>query len=361
MDMKAARLHGARDVRVDDVEEEPVPPEMVRVEVAYTGICGSDLHEYRHGPLPVRGERWDHEFPEGMAEAYLPKKLGHEISGTVAEVGDGVDLAVGDAVAVNPMIPCGACQYCEEGSYHLCNAYDETSMGVGGFAENVVVPADAVVPVPDGVSLRAAALTEPLAVSLHGVRQADVSPGDTVGVFGTGSIGLGVVAAAQSAGAARVLVSEPREARREVAAELSADEVYDPAETDVRETVLEATDGGLDVAAEAAGVGGALRTAIRSTRYGGTVCLLGVYDEAVEIHPNDFNSTERSLVGSLAYESGPLTPRGEFAAALEMLADGRLDPEPFVTGVISLDDVADEGFDELLDPDSHHVKVLVEP
>jgi (R,R)-butanediol dehydrogenase/meso-butanediol dehydrogenase/diacetyl reductase len=361
MGMKAARLHGATDVRVDEIDEEPVPPEMVRVEVAYTGICGSDLHEYRHGPMPVRGERWDHEFPEGMADAYLPKKLGHEIAGTITEVGDGVDVAVGDEVAVNPMIPCGACQYCEEGSYHLCNAYDETSMGVGGFAENVVVPADAVVPIPDGVSVRDAALTEPLAVSLHGVRQADVSPGDTVGVFGAGSIGLGAVAAAKSAGAARVLVSEPREARREAAATLGADELYDPAETDVRETVMEATDGGVDVAVEAAGVGGALRTAIRSTRYGGTIGLLGVYDEAVPIHPNDFNSTERELVGSLAYQSGPRTASGEFAAALEMLADGRLDPEPFVTGVVSLDDVVDEGFEALLDPDSHHVKVLVEP
>lgn len=358
--MRAVYLHGPGDLRVDEVDGRPVTEGTVRVDVTCTGICGSDLHEYEVGPVPIRAEETDHRIPESEWGEYLPKPMGHEIAGRVSAVGDGVDsLSVGDRVALNMILACRDCRYCAEGNYHLCEAGDGGVVTSRGFAEHIVVPASLAVPVPDAVSLRHAALAEPLGVSLHGVRRSGLRAGDRVAVFGAGPIGLGVVAGAAAAGAREIYVSEPRAARRAAAERLGADTVLDPATDDARAAIREAT-AGVEVSFECAGTGATLTDALRSTKYDGTVVVLSVFEEEVAIHPNDVMQAERTLVGSFGFEGGPLAPRSEFGVALDILADGRIDPDPFVTDTVPLDETG-AAFERLCDPSSDQIKVLVEP
>jgi len=358
--MKAVRLHGPEDLRVDEVDEFELEDGMVRVEVEYTGICGSDLHEYKIGPVPIRAEDKDHVIPESEWDDLLPKWMGHEIAGTVSEVGTGVEnVDIGDRVTLNLALGCGECRYCAEGKYNLCKAGDGAVVNSAGFAENLVVPAVSATQVPDSLPLKHAALAEPLGVSLHGVRRSGMRAGDRVAVFGAGPIGLGVVAGAKAGGARDIFVSEPREARREAAEELGADVTIDPRETDVRETILEATEG-VDVSFEAAGISQTLTDALRVTKYDGTVVVLSVFEDEATIHPNDIMQAERTLVGSLGFTGGPLAEWSSFSTVIEMMSDGRIDPEPFITGTAYLDETED-AFERLLENDSEHIKVMVQP
>lgn len=352
--MRAARLHGTRDLRVEAVDEPEPGPGQVRVDVAACGICGSDLHEYV-GPAfaPV-----DRAHP--LTGARLPLTMGHEFAGTVAAVGAGVEgIAAGDEVTVNPVLWCGDCRYCEDGNYHLCRVGGFLGIHAdGGFAESVVVDAETVVRL-DGISIEEGALVEPLTVGLHAVRRSALAAGDAVAVFGAGPIGLAVVQAAVAAGAREVVVSEPRETRRDSALTSGATDAVDPAESDPVERVREATEGGADVAFEAAGVEATVEGAIRATKHGGDVTVVSLFEGAIAVQPNPVVFNERTLTGSAAYLGGPQSGR-EFGATIRVLADGRFDADPLVTSRLPLADVAD-GFETLLDEESDEVKILVEP
>ena len=353
--MRAARYYGPRDVRVEAVDQfEPGPGE-VRVDVAACGICGSDLHEYTHGPSTIP------ESPHPVTGAEPPLTIGHEIGGTVAETGADVDVEPGTTVAVNPIVWCGACRYCASGEYHLCS--DGGFVGLscdGGFAESVVVSAEKVVPVPDGVSAETAALVEPFTVGLHAIRRADLDSGDSVAVFGGGPIGLTVAQAAAAANAGPVFLSEPRRTRREIAAAAGADTVVDPAATDPVERIVAETDGGVDVAFEVAGLEQTVNQAIRCTRAGGTTTVVSLFERGVEFFPTDVVTRERVVVGTAAFQGGPLAER-EFGVTARGFANGTLDPERLVTSRVDLDDIVESGFERLLDDESDEVKILVEP
>jgi (R,R)-butanediol dehydrogenase / meso-butanediol dehydrogenase / diacetyl reductase len=190
--MPAVRWHGRGDVRVDAV---PVPGapgrDGIRVEVAWCGICGSDLHEYLSGPLsiPMR--------PHPVTGRCAPIVLGHEVSGWISQAGSSVTgLAVGDLVVLNALLPCGRCAPCADGAVHLCRALGHIGMSAdGGLARYITVPASMAVRVPDGVPADLAALAEPLSVALHAVRlggSGDALPGaaSRALVLGAGAIGL---------------------------------------------------------------------------------------------------------------------------------------------------------------------------
>jgi (R,R)-butanediol dehydrogenase/meso-butanediol dehydrogenase/diacetyl reductase len=359
--MKSARLHGPGEIRVDTVEEPPLRDGWVRVNIEYTGICGSDVHEYESGPVPIRAEEKDHRIPREEWDEYLPKNLGHETVGTVFELGDDVeDVSVGDRVTLSLMFPCEECRYCAEGKYQLCERMSGSTVGSPGFSESMTIPAENAVAVPDGVSFRHAALVEPLSVSLHSVNRVGISLGDTVAVFGAGSIGLGILAMARAAGARRVFVSEPLDARRNAALELGADMVVDPTDTDPRDQFREVTDGGVDVTFEAAGLETTLSDAMRTAKYDGTVAVVGVFDEEALIHPNDVVQAERNIIGSFGYSGGHDADWSDFRTTLALIDDGRIDPEPLVTDVIDLGDIVD-GFERLAAADCDQIKVLVEP
>ncbi|GGM60378.1 (R,R)-butanediol dehydrogenase/meso-butanediol dehydrogenase/diacetyl reductase [Halarchaeum rubridurum] len=356
--MRAAVYHGREDVRVEEIEEPTVGDGDVLVDVAACGICGSDLHEYAAGPITVPDAE-----PHPVTGERAPLPMGHEFGGRVAAVGSDVtDVAVGDTVAVNPVLYCGDCRYCTGGNYHLCESlgFVGLSGNGGGFAEQVAVPREKVVAFPDSVPAEHAALVEPFSVGLHAVRNADFEAGDDVAVFGAGPIGLTVVQAAVAAGARTVYAVEPQETRRDLAGEVGADVTLDPSAMDALDALLNATDGGVDATFEVAGIEATVRDAIAAAKHDGSVTVVSLFEEDVALDPNEIVLGERSVGGSAAYEAGP---RGgvEFDAVPDMFADGTLDPEPLVSDRIALDDVVAAGFEALLDPERDAVKVLVEP
>ncbi|WP_049986120.1 zinc-binding dehydrogenase [Halobellus rufus] len=346
--MKAARYHGNRDVRIDEVEPPEPKAGEVLIDVDACGICGSDLGEYLHGP-----RRDD--------DGYLPYTMGHELGGTVAAVGDGVDVEVGTEVGVNPLVACESCWCCDAGKYNLCRNLEVIGAHrQGGYAEQVVAPVGNVIELPEGLSPTDAAVAEPLTVAYHGLLESPLRPGHSAVVVGLGPIGLGMVQLATAAGASPVIASGHRESRRRLAAVCGADVVVDPRETDLAARVAEETDGGADVSFEVAGNGSALNDAITATKASGHTTVLGVFKGPVEVDPMDFVNHERTINGSAAYETGPRADR-EFGAVYEMLASGEVDAGPLVTSRIPLDNIVEDGFEPLADSDSGEVKVLVEP
>jgi len=355
--MNAARYYGKEDVRVESVEPRSVGSTDLRVEVSACGICGSDLHEYRHGPGVAPTE------PHPLSGESVPIRLGHEFAGRVVETGEDVDdLSEGDSVAVNPICGCSDCRYCRKGRYRQCPQVMTIGLqgGAGGFAESAVVPAENAVPVPDGVPRDVAAITEPLSVALHAVHQSSLEPGDSVAVFGAGPIGLGIVQTALTVGARTVHISEPEPSRRSLASKLGAATAVDPTEVDPVRRFSAATDGGVDVSFEVAGVRETFRQAVRSTGRGGNTTIVSVFDDQTEFHPNLLVMAERTVTGAFGYQSGSLSRTGEFATVLEYLRDGRLRAEPLATDRIPLREIVSEGFERLA-VGGDQVKILVEP
>ncbi|GAA4488571.1 2,3-butanediol dehydrogenase [Rhodococcus olei] len=349
--MLGLRLHGAGDARLDDIAEPEVRPGTVKVRIACAGICGSDLSLYETAPIPL-------DWPHPLLGEQGPHVLGHEFSGHVSEVGDGVDdIPVGALVAVQPSLADGTCPACVRGETNLCeqSGFIGVNGGGGGFSEYVVVPAHAVFVLPDGFTPELGALIEPLSVALHAVRQSRISEGQTALVVGGGPIGLGLLLCLRAQGVARVIVSEVSTSRRALAAALGADAV-DPRETDPVAYAREVTGGqGADASFDAAGVGPATFVpAVEALRKGGTTVAVAMYHERVEFDPGMLMVTEKTCTGSFAYT------RDDFRSVIEAVADGRIDPLPLVTKRIRLEDVLEDGI-ALLRGDGRdtEVKILV--
>ena len=350
--MKAAVWYGKKDIRVMDVPEPPAPPAgWVKVKVHWCGICGSDLHEYIAGPIfiPVG-------TPHALTGDTAPLILGHEFSGEVVEVGAGVaNVQVGDRVAPDACQVCWECARCKEHRYSLCEKLAFTGlMTDGAFAEYVNVPAYTIYKIPEHLPYDTAALVEPLAVGFHAVRQSKLQLGDTAVVVGAGTIGLGTVIAAKAAGASRVYCVEVAKARKELALQVGADAVFDPNELDVVAKIKELTNGGADVVIECVGSDKSTPVAIELARSAGRVVIAGIYEKATSLNFNALSFTEREIVGCLAYY-------GEFAACIDLISDGRIDVKPMITGRISIDDIVEKGFEELVNRKEQNIKILVKP
>ncbi|MBI3966420.1 MAG: zinc-binding dehydrogenase, partial [Chloroflexi bacterium] len=196
---------------------------------------------------------------------------------------------------------------------------------------------------------------EPLAVAFHTLRRGGVAPGDTVAIVGAGPIGLGVLLAARAIGAGRVFVVEPADRRRALASELGASLTFDPRDPDIVRQVFRATDGiGADVVVECVGRPDTAPLAVELARRGGRVVIAGIFEESTTIQFNRVVFYEKQILGSIAYA-------GEFPTVIALLADGRLDPTPLITGRIGLENILSQGFDELLRNRDRHVKILVSP
>jgi (R,R)-butanediol dehydrogenase/meso-butanediol dehydrogenase/diacetyl reductase len=350
--MKAAVWYDKKDVRVENVPEPPAPGAgEVKIKVLKTGICGSDLHEYDAGPIFIPVEE-----PHPLTGKKAPLILGHEFCGEIVEVGKDVkDVKVGDVVAPDAAQHCGECYMCKVNRYSLCEKLAFTGlMADGAFAEFVNVPAYTCFKLLPGLSSEAGALVEPIAVGIHAVRQGKLLQGDTVAVVGTGTIGLVTIQAARAAGAKKVFGIEVAKERKQFAKDLGAI-VLDPKETDVAAEVKEQTNGeGVDVAIECIGKAETVNTCIQCARRGGKVVVVGIFEKPGEINYNDLVFEEKEIVGSLAYY-------GEFAAAMALLEDGRIKAEPLITGDIKLDNIVEQGFEELLKNKESNIKILVSP
>ncbi|MFJ4828638.1 zinc-binding dehydrogenase [Streptomyces sp. NPDC088747] len=352
--MRALRLHGPRDVRLDDVPEPLLRPGTVKVKVEWAGICGTDLHSYLHDALPE-----DYVNPT-LADP-KPFVLGHEFSGRVVEIADDVPAALGleegTLIAAEPLVSDGTCAACLRGEYNLCDAFGFIGVmgGGGGMSEYVVIPAEKAHIVPAGITPETAALVEPLTVSWHAVRRSGLGVGGTAVVVGGGPIGLGLLLAAKAQGAGFVAVSEVSPARKEIARALGADLVLDPTVEDVVARVHEAVPGGVDASFEASGAGKpAVDALIGVLRKGGTAVTVAAGRPA-EFDPNRLMMAEINFTGSFGY-NGP-----DFPAVITAISEGRLDPSPLVSDRIVLEEAPEKGYQELVDNAAAHVKVLVRP
>ncbi len=349
--MKAARWHRARDIKVEDIEEPQVSAGTVKIKVAWTGICGSDLHEYLAGPIFVPVDK-----PHPVSGDIAPIVMGHEFSGEVVEVGAGVSkVKPGDRVVVEPILSCGECEACREQKYNLCDGlgFHGLSGGGGGFSSFTVVKEHMVHRMPEGLSYEQGALVEPAAVALHAVRMSTLKVGGKAAVFGAGPIGLLLIEALRAAGAAEIYVVELSPQRSEKALELGARRVIDPTKEDAVEVIRQLTAGGVDVAFEVTGVPAVLKQCINSTRYEGETIVVSIWEGEAAFNPNTIVLKERSVKGIIAY-------RHIFPAVMELMTQGYFPADKLVTKKIELADIVSEGFDALV-REKQQVKILVRP
>ena len=343
--MQALRWHKQKDLRLENIEEPKVSPGKVKLKVKWCGICGSDLHEYLGGPIFIPVDQ-----PHPLTNEVAPVTLGHEFSGEVVEIGEGVtDYQVGDRVVVEPIIA----THGHQGAYNLDENMGFLGLagGGGGFSEFVSVDTELLHKLPDELSYEQGALVEPSAVALYAVRSSKVQAGDTAAVFGCGPIGLLVIEALKAAGATDIYAVELSPERQAKAEELGAI-VVNPADyDDVVAELVRRTNGGVDVSFEVTGVSVVLKQAIQSTKSAGETVIVSIWEKGAEILPNDIVIKERTIKGIIGY-------RDVFPSVLNLMRKGYSSADKLVTKKIKLDDVMDEGFQSLIS-EKNQVKILV--
>jgi len=346
--MKALRWHNVKDLRLENIEEPTVKKGHAKLKIKWCGICGSDLHEYVAGPIFI-----PKDTPHPLTGEKAPIIMGHEFSGEVIEVGEGVTkVKVGDRVAVEPVYSCGKCEACRQGKYNLCSlmGFYGLAGGGGGFSEYASVPEHMLHKLPDNVSFEQGALVEPAAVAVHAVKQSKLKVGDKAAVFGTGPIGLLVIEALKAAGAGEIYAVELSPQRRAKAEELGAIGI-DPAQCDVVEEIHKLTGGGVDVSYEVTSVPVVLKQAINSTKFNGETMIVSIFETEASIHPQDIVMKERTVTGIIGY-------RDVFPATISLMAQGYFPADKLVTKRITLDEAIEEGFEALL-KERNHIKILV--
>ncbi len=312
----------------------------VLIQVRAVTLCGSDLHIFK-GKHPA---------------AALPVSVGHEIAGEVIAVGEGVTrVRIGDRVAIEPVIACGACHFCQRGQYHLCTDISfQYRRGQGGLSTHFCAPERWVHRLPERANYAEGALLEPLSVALHALKVSGLKLGQSCAIFGAGAIGLLLLQAARLAGAEPVFIVDLRPFRLAQAMELGAAAALDNREGKAVEQILDMTAGlGVEVAFEAVGLPVTLQQTLQSLRKGGKATLVGLFEQAEVLLPaNIFVQREISLAGSQGYN-------WNFQEAVLMLAARRVDLQRLVTHRFSLENVQD-AFELLADSSAEAVKILVE-
>lgn len=325
--MKALVYYGREDLRYEDFSE-PIRLNVgeVRVRIRASGLCHTDFNEIRNGPLYVSAK------PHVRTGRCLPLVLGHEFSGDVVEIGPEVfNVHAGDRIAINAVDACRKCELCRRALYALCPQAAYIGFGRdGGYAEAVVVPAQCCYALPASVSYRAGSLVEPMSVALHAVRNTKLEIGSRVAVVGGGTLGLCTLQCLRATGAREVHVLDTVPLKRDFAERLGATAVWDPARDDPAVALRHTGDGiGVDAAFECAGSPSALETAVRITRPGGVICIVGIYAGPSEFNWNGLLAAEQKVVTALAYGD-------EYPSVIAMLADQRLKADLLVTEVLPL-------------------------
>ena len=324
--MKAAILHAPGDLRVEEVPVPEIGSDDVLIRVMAAGICGSDI-----GRVMVTGT---YSFP------CIP---GHEFAGQVERVGSRVShLAIGDRVAVAPLIPCHACEWCRAGKFSLCDTYDFMgSRSHGAFAQFLKAPAQNVLKVPDNVSYEVAATIEPAAIILHGVHKLNIGLGDAVAVVGCGALGFFALQFAKLSGAQPLIAIDVDEDKLELARQVGADVCINPAKQDALAAVRAATGGrGTAITLECAGSGPGRDLSILATAKQGKVMLYGTAYGDVTFAEKAFARMVREeleVVGSWNSYSLPF-PGKEWFDIIELLRKGRLVVEPLITHRAALEE-----------------------
>ncbi len=325
--MPALVLHAVGDLRVETVPVPEIKPGEVRVRIHACGVCGSDIPRiYQKGTY------------------HFPTICGHEFAGTVESVAENVhDFTFGDPVAVFPLLWCGKCAACERGQFVQC--YDYGYLGSrcdGGFARFVTAPARNLLKVPPGVSLDAAAMTEPAAVALHALRRVKHSlAGHAVVIFGAGPIGLMTALWAEILGAGHVIIFDLIAQKLNLARRLGFTEVFNSRERDPVAVINELThDAGAHLTIDAAGVPATLLQAMTATRRGGTVIALGNPSGDVTIPApllSQIMRREVSVVGTWNSDYSAVGNDDDWRTVLEAMASQKLKVAPLITHRVPLD------------------------
>lgn len=307
--MKKAVYYGIRDIRVEAVPEPEPGPGEVKVKVQYCGICGSDLHEYLHGPFPQ-------------------SPFGHEACGIITALGQGAGegFALGDRV---------------------CSVY------AGAFAEALVCPVERLIKIPDTMSWQRAVVLEPLSGAAYAIARGQIKVGDTVFVAGAGTVGLMMLLGLKAMGVEKVFMTDVLPNRRAMAETLGASAVWDPTEVKSSARIKALTGGrGADVAIEAVGVEAALKDCLTSVRYQGTVIVQGIFTERVRLHMLGFVTRETTMIGTSSIDV-PL--------AMQWLETANIQPERVITHTIALDEICTGGFEVLAGKGGSAIKIVVAP
>lgn len=308
--MKAIRLYGITDLRMEEVDKPAPKKNELLLKTASVGICGSDVHYYNEGGT-------------GGLHLDRPLILGHEFTAWIESGPNKGQLAT-----VDPALPCGACEFCLEGNPNLCeNIKFAGAEGIdGALQEFLTWPEKAVFPLPANITPQEGALFEPLGVAIHALRLGKVLPGMSVGILGAGPIGLLTIQMAKLAGAARIFATEKRSHRLEFAIECGATDTL-LADGNEQEQILKATGGrGLDVVFEAAGDdGSAVETAVQSAKRGGTIILIGIPSKDT----TSFSASAARRKGLTIKISRRM--KHTYPTAISLVANHMVDLKPLIT------------------------------
>ncbi|MFF2371346.1 zinc-binding dehydrogenase [Agromyces sp. NPDC058110] len=335
--MLTAAYTGDRTITITEAAAVPPAPGQVRIRVAYVGLCGTDLH-ILHGSMDARVQ--------------MPLVFGHEMSGTVDALGEGVDgWAVGQAVTVMPLAWDGTCPACLAGNEHICQNLDFIGIDSPGALQAFWnVPADVLVGLPDGIALDAAALVEPVAVAVHDVRRAEITGGEQAVVIGGGPIGVLIATVARAFGA-EVAVIE-LDANRRAQIEGLGFTTINPRETDQVAWVEQWTGGaGADVVFEVSGAAQAVLGATSLAKVRGTLVVVAIHPTPREIDLQRVFWRELRILGARVYQ------RTDFERAVELVADGTIPADVLITGIVPLAETR-AAFDDL--EAGRAMKVLVD-
>lgn len=335
--MPAATYIGNNTINVVESTQGAPGPGQVQIDVAYTGICGTDLH-ILHGNMDSR--------------VSLPAVIGHEMSGRISALGEGVKgWSTGDPVTVMPLDWCGDCPACKAGHEHICHNLNFIGIdSPGSLQKQWNVPENVLVRLPESLRLDHAALVEPVAVAVHDVRRAGINPGEKAVVIGGGPIGVLIATVARHAGA-EVVVLELDSDRRAMIEELGF-EVLDPRTTDQVEWVTSWTGGaGADVVFEVSGAAPAVLGATSLAKVRGRLVVVAIHPQPRPIDLQRVFWRELTVLGARVYE------RRDFETAVTLLADGVIPAEKLITGTVPLEQTS-EAFTRLSAGDA--MKILVD-
>ena len=341
--MKAAIYRDVKQIGIDEVEIPTPKPGYILLKIKSCGICGSDLHSY-----------WGHWGRGAIAS-------GHEISGVVVELGEGVtNVKVDDRVCVECFSHCGKCLYCRTGAYNLCLNRGGASGGEhAGFAEYGIVHSSSLYILPESLSFEEGVLVEPLAVSYRTLCQAQATHHDRVVILGSGSIGLFCLAAAKAIGVRETIISTKYEHQAQMAQELGADHVIRITRQNLPEEVRQITNNlGADVVIETIASPENFDDALRIVRSKGRVVLVGGYHKPLEVNLGRLVGLEATIVGSNCYAYSGI--RTDFEASLDLIASKKVPAMKLVTHQFPLNEIV-EAFRVAADKNSGSIKVLVNP
>jgi len=339
--MKVAMYYSNDDIRIEEMPIPKIGPGELLIKIEASGICGSDVMEwYRRSRAPL--------------------VLGHEIAGEIVDIGKGVRYNIGERVTASHHVPCNTCYYCLNGHHTVCDTLRTTNFDPGGFAEYVRLPAinvdRGVYLIPDSVSFEEATFTEPLACVIRGQRKANIKPGQTVLVLGSGIAGLLHIQLAKALGAGLIIATDIVDYRLKAAKKFGAKYAIN-AKENIPELIKDVNDGRLaDLVIVCTGATSAIDQALKSVDRAGTILFFAPTREGVTI-PFSINETfwRKDIVLTTSYAGAPL----DHHIALKLIEEKRVNVKDMITHRLPLSETG-RGF-KLVAEAKESIKVIIEP